>query len=93
MSVARKNYDACIGCGRCVNRCPMDVIYYDASVKKSVIAYPENCQSCGQCYLACPTDSLMIVDTAFEYSPTPMRGLRTFTSAMPKREGGFKRGN
>ncbi len=83
MSVARKNYAACIGCKNCVNRCPMDVFYYDAEKKKSVIAYPENCQSCGQCYLACSTDSLCMVDTCFEYSPIPVRGLRTFSSAMP----------
>jgi ferredoxin len=69
----------------------MDVFYYDAKRNKSVIAYPENCQSCGQCYLACPTDSLTMVDTVFEYSTVPMRGLRTFASQMPKKEEKFGR--
>lgn len=78
MSIARKSFEACIGCQKCVERCPMDVFYYDARINKSVIVYPENCQSCGQCYLVCPADSLMIVDTVFEYSPVPMRALRSF---------------
>ena len=86
MSVARKNYDACIGCQKCVDRCPMDVFYYDAKTNKSIILYPENCQSCGQCYLACSADTLMIVDTSFTYATVPTRGLRTFKSAMPKKE-------
>ena len=33
-------------------------------------------------------NSLMMVDTMFEYSPVPMRGLRTFTSVMPVEEEG-----
>ncbi len=86
MSIARKNREACIGCQRCVERCPMDVFYYDPLENKSVILYPENCQSCGQCYLACPADTLMIVDTSFEYAPVPIRGLRTFKEARPEKK-------
>ena len=92
MSVARKSLEACIGCQKCVDRCPMDVFYYDAKNNKSVMVYPENCQSCGQCYLACPADSLIMVDTTFEYSPVPIRGLRTFKSVMPKKEHQFTGG-
>ena len=84
MSIARKSLNACIGCQNCVDRCPMDVFYYDARENKSVIVYPENCQSCGQCYLACPADSLIMVDTSYEYAPVPIRALRTFPTAQAK---------
>jgi NAD-dependent dihydropyrimidine dehydrogenase PreA subunit len=86
MSVARRDRNACIGCKNCVNNCPMDVFYFDESEQKSVMSYPENCQCCGQCYLNCLGDSLMIVDTIFEYSPVPMRALCTFTQFMPVTE-------
>ena len=32
MSIARKSLDACFGCQKCVDRCPMDVFYYDARI-------------------------------------------------------------
>lgn len=86
MSVARRDINACIGCRNCVNVCPMDVFYFDESTNRSVIVYPENCQSCAQCYLNCLGDSLTIVDTAFEYSPVPARGLRTFPQFVPQEE-------
>ena len=92
MSVARKSLENCIGCKNCVEHCPMDVFYYDPKTNKSVIVYPENCQSCGQCYLGCKGDSLMMVDTMYEFSPVPWRGLRTFPQYMPAPEhSGFGR--
>ena len=45
MSVARYDLNKCIGCKSCVTVCPMDVFRFDEAAKKSVIAYPENCQA------------------------------------------------
>lgn len=84
MSVIRIDLNKCIGCENCTEVCPMDVFYFDHQAHKSVLAYPENCQSCGQCYLACPADTLIIVDTSYEYAPVPIRALRTFPSAKMK---------
>lgn len=86
MSVARRSLDDCIGCGNCADRCPMDVFYLDEKLKKSVMLYPENCQSCGQCYLGCKGNCLIMVDTVHEYSPVPVRGLKTFKSVTDKTE-------
>ena len=83
MSVSRNSLDACIGCGKCADICPMDVMYLDSNAGKSIILYPENCQSCGQCYLHCPTDSLTMVITTYAFGLNPIRALRTFEAVVP----------
>lgn len=67
MAVQRYDLARCIGCGTCVNVCPMDVLRLDAQAGKSVIAYPENCQNCGQCYINCPGQSLAMSREAVAY--------------------------
>lgn len=61
----------------CVTVCPMDVFRFDETKKKSVIAYPENCQSCGQCYVNCMGRSLTIVDDMYGYAMTAYRAAST----------------
>ena len=73
MTVKRNDLNLCIGCKTCANICPMDVMRFDASAMKSVIAYPENCQTCGQCYLNCPSHSLGIDCTMYAYSAVSTR--------------------
>lgn len=57
--------------------CPMDVFRFDQSARKSVIAYPENCQSCGQCFVNCAGRSLTIVDDMYGYALTTYRATST----------------
>ena len=77
MSVARYDLNKCIGCKACVTVCPMDVFRFDSEAKKSVIAYPENCQSCGQCFLNCKGKSLGISNDLYGYPITAFRGIST----------------
>ncbi len=78
MSVVRINLDRCIGCKRCVDVCPMDVLYFDPEARKSILAYPENCQNCGQCYVNCPTGSIGISNDTYGY---PLTAYRSNTTA------------
>ncbi|MCI2048826.1 MAG: ferredoxin family protein [Lachnospiraceae bacterium] len=73
MSVRRIDITKCIGCENCWNICPMDVFRFDYIKKKSIIAYPENCQSCGQCYLHCLGHSLGFSDESTSYAITSTR--------------------
>ena len=77
MSVARYDLGKCIGCGSCMKVCPMDVFRFDTAARKSVIAYPENCQSCGQCFVNCPGRSLTIVSDMYGYAMTTYRAATT----------------
>jgi NAD-dependent dihydropyrimidine dehydrogenase PreA subunit len=81
MSVQRYDLNLCIGCKRCYSICPMDVFRFDGTKRKSVIAYPENCQSCGQCHLNCPVGSLIIVNNMFGYAITSHRATTTAYNA------------
>lgn len=83
MSVQRFDLNKCIGCGNCVTVCPMDVFRMDTTARKSVIAYPENCQSCGQCFVNCMGRSLTISNDMYGYAMTAYRA--TSTVAMNKK--------
>ena len=58
MAVYRIDLDACIGCRKCYEICPMDVFRFDYEKKKSVIAYVSECQIFGQCIVNCAPHSL-----------------------------------
>lgn len=77
MSVKRVDVNLCIGCGMCMRVCPMDVFRINTELRKSVLAYPENCQSCGQCYYNCPTASLTIVNDMYGYAVNAYRAPTT----------------
>ena len=52
MTIEKIDPELCIGCGDCVNSCPMDVIRMEAAGGMAVIRYGEdcmNCQDCGRC--------------------------------------------
>lgn len=73
MAVYRVDLDACIGCRKCYEICPLDVFRFDYKKKKSVIAYVAECQICGQCVVSCPVKSLGLT---FEEAAQPMTSYR-----------------
>ena len=52
--------EKCVGCGICVNSCPMDVIRLDREAKKAYVAYESECMCCAACELDCPTGAIYV---------------------------------
>lgn len=77
MSVVRIDLEKCVGCGLCVEVCPMDVMYLEPQARKAIIAYPECCQNCGQCCVYCPTGSIGLTNETYGYPLTAFRGTTT----------------
>jgi NAD-dependent dihydropyrimidine dehydrogenase PreA subunit len=67
MSIQSINDALCIGCGICVNACPMDVIRLDKTKRKAVIKYVEDCMCCSWCEVECPQKAIYV--SPEKYSP------------------------
>jgi Pyruvate/2-oxoacid:ferredoxin oxidoreductase delta subunit len=72
----RSNYravvdpEACIACGVCIERCPVDAIAEDENGKSKVDR--AKCIGCGVCVIGCPTDAIeMVPVSAEEWFHTP----------------------
>jgi len=61
MAVTEVDLDKCIGCGTCVESCPMDVFRLDTG-SRSRIAYPDDCQVCRLCQHYCPTGAIEVTE-------------------------------
>ena len=60
MTISRVDLTVCIGCGRCVESCPQDVLRIDRNTGQSSIVYPEDCQTCRLCTLFCPKSAITV---------------------------------
>jgi NAD-dependent dihydropyrimidine dehydrogenase PreA subunit len=63
------NQESCKGCKNCVNACFVDVLRWNASEKKPIVAYPEDCVWCLACEAACPVNAIEVVPII----PAPLR--------------------
>ena len=61
MPISSINQDTCIGCGECVNSCPMDVIRMDTETRKPEIMFQEDCQTCSLCSHFCPVEGTITI--------------------------------
>ncbi len=50
------NKTKCIGCGKCVEECPSDVLFLKENLAE--IVNPALCVSCGHCAAICPMDAI-----------------------------------
>lgn len=58
-SVARIDEDACIGCTKCIQACPVDAIVGTGKLMHTVIA--DLCTGCALCIAPCPVDCIAMV--------------------------------
>jgi electron transport complex protein RnfB len=65
--VALIDEDACIGCTKCIQACPVDAIVGASKLMHTVIA--DLCTGCELCLPPCPVDCIAMVD----HSATPPR--------------------
>ena len=49
----------CIGCGICVNKCPLDTIRLDSN-EKAYIAYADDCMTCFLCERLCSQGAIFV---------------------------------
>ncbi len=53
------NKEKCIGCGTCVEICPLDTLRLDDD-GKAHIAYGDDCMTCFKCERLCPADAIFV---------------------------------
>jgi len=74
----RSNYravidpEACVACGVCIERCPVDAIAEDENNDNKSLVERAKCIGCGVCVIGCPTDAIELAPvTAEEWFHTP----------------------
>lgn len=51
--------EKCVGCGACVEHCPLDTLRLDEE-KKAYIAYGDDCMTCYICERVCPSGAVNV---------------------------------
>lgn len=60
MNTITIDLETCSGCKTCVKACFVNVLRWDQTQKKPVVAYPEDCMHCNFCELYCPKNCITV---------------------------------
>lgn len=60
MAIHNIKKNKCIGCKKCIDACPMDVLKWNEEYNQLEIAYLADCITCFNCELSCPTKSIFV---------------------------------
>ncbi|MDP8212728.1 MAG: 4Fe-4S binding protein [Candidatus Zapsychrus exili] len=52
--------DKCIGCGLCVDMCPMNILYIDSKINKCKVINETKCDKLRGCERVCSVDAIKI---------------------------------
>lgn len=63
--------EECTACKTCVDACFVDVLRWDETEEKPVVAYPEDCAWCFACVMACPVQCIQVVPQGERRIPAP----------------------
>jgi Fe-S-cluster-containing hydrogenase component 2 len=80
------DFEECIGCGKCEDRCQMDAIEIEDG--KSIVDLTR-CIGCGLCCVTCPQEAITLEKKPKVYVP-PKNSLRLYMDIMRKRIGNAK---
>ncbi|MHA1596681.1 MAG: P-loop NTPase [Candidatus Asgardarchaeia archaeon] len=58
---ARIDYEKCVGCGVCVDKCLRDAIVWDEEEKRPYV-FKLLCEGCGTCSVVCPMKAIELVE-------------------------------
>lgn len=70
-SIALIREEACIGCVKCIDVCPVDAIFGSAKMMHTVIQ--SECIGCGLCVDPCPMDCIDMIEANETYQPAHVR--------------------
>ncbi|WP_409200947.1 4Fe-4S binding protein [Methanobrevibacter sp. DSM 116169] len=87
-SVIKVNDDLCIGCGACLETCPVDALKLELP---SNLIINEDCIHCGRCVATCPVDAIELYDDFYQNRDNEIFYCRKYIH--DEREGKFNISN